>query len=51
MLLLGNKFYIIFISLRSFEIYFIFKKFRSTLNNDKVFENRIEVESLKQKLS
>jgi uncharacterized protein YlxW (UPF0749 family) len=56
MFLLGNKFYFIFISLWIFGIYFIFTKFHSTSDNDKVFENRIEylqneVESLKQKLS
>jgi len=56
MFLLENKFYIILISLWIFGIYFTFTKFHSTLNNDKVFENRIEylqneVESLKQKLS
>jgi hypothetical protein len=55
MLLLGNKFYIIFISLWIFGIYFIFSKFPLTSNNDKIFENQIEdlqneVESLKQKL-
>lgn len=56
MFLLGNKFYIIFISLWFFGIYFIFTKLHSTSNNDKVFEDQIEylkneVESLKQKLS
>ncbi len=56
MFLLGNKFYIIFILLWIFGTYFIFTKFRSTSNNDKIFENRIEslqneVELLKQKLS
>jgi len=56
MFLLGNKFHIIFISLWIFGIYFTFTKLHSTLNNDKVLENRIEylqseVESLKQKLS
>jgi uncharacterized protein YlxW (UPF0749 family) len=56
MFLLGNKFYLIFISLWIFGIYLIFTTFHSTSNNDKVFEDRIEylqneVESLKQKLS
>jgi hypothetical protein len=55
MFLLGNKFYIIFISLWIFGVYFIFPIFPSTSNNDKILENRIEclqneVESLKQKL-
>ena len=56
MVLLRNKFYIIFISLWIFGIYFIFPKIYSTLNNNKVCENQIQylqnqVESLKQKLS
>jgi hypothetical protein len=56
MFLLGNKFYIIFISLWIFGLYFIFSTFHSTSTNDKVFEDRIEylqneVESLRQKLS
>jgi F0F1-type ATP synthase membrane subunit b/b' len=56
MFLLGNKFYITFITLWIFGIYFILTTFHTTPNNDKVFEDRIEylqneVESLKQKLS
>ncbi|CAF3674670.1 unnamed protein product [Adineta steineri] len=57
MFLLGNKFYIIFISLWIFGLYAIFTTFHSTpTNNDKALEDRIEylqseVESLQQKLS
>jgi F0F1-type ATP synthase membrane subunit b/b' len=56
MFLLGNKFYIIFISLWIFGLYFIFTTFHSTPNNEKIFEDRIEylqneVESLKKKLT
>lgn len=56
MFLLGNKFYILFITLWIFGIYFIFTSFRTPSNNDKVFEDRIEylqkeVDSLRQKLS
>jgi hypothetical protein len=56
MFLLGNKFYIFFITLWIFGIYYIFTTFHSTTNNDKIFEDRIEylqneVESLRQKIS
>ncbi|CAF4383577.1 unnamed protein product, partial [Rotaria socialis] len=56
MLLFGNKFYLIFISLWIFGLYCIFTSFHSTPNNNKVFEDRIEylqneVDSLRQKLA
>ena len=56
MFLLGNKFYLIFITLWILGIYLILSTFHTTPNNDKVFEDRIEylqnqVETLKQKLS
>lgn len=56
MFLLGNKFYLVFISLWIFGVYFIFSTFHSTSNNDKAFEDRIEylqneVDSLRQKLA
>ncbi|CAF4932014.1 unnamed protein product [Rotaria sp. Silwood1] len=55
MLLFGNKFYIIFISLWIFGLYCILTTFHSTSNNDKIFEDRIEqlqneIETLRQKL-
>lgn len=55
MLLFGNKFYIIFISLWIFGLYCIYTTFHSTPTNDKAFEERIEylqneVETLRQKL-
>ena len=56
MLLSGNKFYIIFISLWIFGLYFIFTTFHTTTNNDKIVEDRIEylqneVDSLRKKLT
>jgi uncharacterized protein YlxW (UPF0749 family) len=56
MFLLGNKFYIIFISLWIFGLYIIFTTFHSTTNNDKIVEDRIEylqneVDSLRKKLT
>ena len=46
MFLLGNKFYIIFISLWIFGIYIIFTTFHSTSNNEKIFEDRMDLESV-----
>ncbi len=57
MLLLGNKFYIVFISLWIFGLYFIFTTFHTTTtNNDKIVEDRIEylqneVDLLRKKLT
>ena len=56
MFLLGNKFYIIFITLWIFGLYIVFTTFRTTPTNDRVLEDRIEylqgeVETLRQKLS
>ena len=56
MFLLGNKFYLLFITLWIFGVYFIFSTFHSTSTNEKVFEDRIEylqneVDSLRQKLT
>jgi hypothetical protein len=56
MFLLGNKFYLVFISLWIIGIYLIFSTFHSTPTNEKIFEDRIEylqseVDTLRQKLS
>jgi hypothetical protein len=56
MFFLGNRFYIIFISLWILGLYIVFSTFHSTSNNDKVLEDRVEylqgeVELLRQKLS
>lgn len=56
MFLLGNKFYIAFITLWIFGLYFIFTTFHSSPTNDRALEDRIEylqgeVETLRQKLS
>lgn len=56
MFLLGNKFYIFFLTVWILGIYIIFTTFHSTSTNDKGFEDRIEflqkeVESLRQQLS
>jgi hypothetical protein len=56
MFLLGNKFYIVFISLWIIGIYLIFSTFHTTPTNEKIFEDRIEylqnqVDTLRQKIS
>jgi uncharacterized membrane protein YukC len=56
MFLLGNKFYIVFISLWIIGIYLIFSTFHTAPTNEKIFEDRIEylqnqVDTLRQKLS